>query len=151
MTLQDRLMDDLKTAMRANGEVRRLVIRPVRAEVQNDEISKGQKLDDAGVVEVLSRMTRKYRESIELYKGHGRLGMMEREALELSVVMEYLPQQLSQEEVLEMARQAAQEVGAQGPQDKGKVMGKLIPQLRGKAEGSTVNTVVTDLLESLAR
>ncbi len=149
--LQDRLMDDLKTAMRANDKVRRLVIRLVRAEVQNDEIRKGQKLDDAGVVEALSRMARKYRESIELYKDHGRPGMMEQEALELSVVMEYLPQQLSQEKVLEAARQVAQEVGAQGPQDKGKVMGKLMPQLRGRTEGSTVNAVVTDLLEGLVR
>jgi uncharacterized protein YqeY len=142
-------MEDLKTAMRSHDETRRSVIRLMRAAVQNEEINKGKALDDAGVVEVLSRMARQYRESIDIYRQAARKDLLDKEEGELAVLAQYLPQQLTRAEVADLAKQAVQQVGARGPGDKGKVMGKLMPQLRGKADGNMVNTVVTELLESL--
>ena len=149
MSLQDRLIDDLKQAMRAGDELRRSVIRLIRSAVKNEEISKRGELDDDGVVEVLTRMSRQHRESIEVYRRHNRDDLAVKEEAELAVVLEYLPEQLSADEVRRVADQVAREVGAAGPADKGKLMGKLMPQLRGRADGGMVNTVVTELLESL--
>ncbi len=74
---------------------------------------------------------------------------MDKEQEELGILLAYLPEQISSEEVMALARQVAQEVGAQGPADKGKVMGRLMPQVKGKAEGKLVNDAVTEILESL--
>ena len=150
MTLQATLIDDLKAAMRSGDQVQRSVIRLIRAAVQNEEISRGKELDDAGGVEVLARMARQYRESIDQYRQGNRADLMAKEEAELEVLQRYLPPQMSREEVLALAEQAAQEMGAAGPTDKGKVMGRLMPQLRGKADGALVNAVVTELLDSLA-
>ena len=150
MTLQDRLMEDLKTAMRSHDDVRRSVIRLVRSAVQNERISQGKDLDDASVVQVMARMVRQYRESIAIFREKGRSDLADKEESELAVVMAYMPRQLTSEEVLDVARRVVQEVSARGPGDKGKVMGVLMPQLRGKVDGNVVNAVVTDLLESMA-
>ena len=143
-------MEDLKAAMRAGDETRRSVIRLMRSAVQSEEISKGKALDDAGVVEALSRMARQYRDSIEAYRQANRADLVEREQAELAILAEYLPEQLSREELTELAREAIQEAGASGPAEKGKVMGRLMPRLRGKADGNLVNAIVIDLLESMA-
>ena len=143
-------MEDLKAAMRAGDETRRSVIRLMRSAVQSEEISKGKALDDAGVVEALSRMVRQYRDSIEAYRQANRADLVEREQAELAILAEYLPEQLSREELTELAREAIQEAGASGPAEKGKVMGRLMPRLRGKADGNLVNAIVIDLLESMA-
>ena len=143
-------MDDLKEAMRSGDQLRRSVIRLVRAALQNEQIAKKGELDDAAAIEVLSRMTRQYRESIEVYRKGNRPDLAEQEERELAVVMGYMPQQLSRDEVRNAAQRTAEEVGASGPADRGKVMGALMPQMRGKADGSVVNEVVTELLESMA-
>ncbi len=149
MNIQERLRGDLKSAMRAGDDVRRSVVRLILAAAHNEEIARQKALDDQGMTEVLARMARQYRESIEQYTGTGRPELLAREEAELVVLMEYLPQQLSREEVLALAQKAVGETSAQGPGDKGKVMGRLMPQLRGKADGALVNTVVTELLESM--
>ena len=148
MTLQERLMEDLKTAMRSGDETRRSVIRLIRSAVQSEEIAKRRSLDDAGVVEVLSRMARQYRDSIDAYRQADRRDLAEREEAELAVLAEYLPRQLTREEIAALAREAVRETGAMGPGEKGKVMGKLMPQLRGRADGNLVNAIVVELLES---
>ncbi len=150
MTIEQRLMDDLKEAMRSDDKLRRSVIRLVRAALQNEQIAKRSELDDAAAIEVLSRMTRQYRESIETYRQGNRPDLAEQEEQELAVVMGYMPQQLSRNEVRDAAQRTAEEVGASGPADRGRVMGALMPRLRGKADGSVVNEVVTELLESMA-
>ena len=150
MSIQARLDDDLKTAMRGRDEVAKGTIRLIKAAVQNAEIEKGSTLDDAGVTGVLSRMARGYREAIELYRRHGRDDIAAREDAELAVLMRYMPAQLGRDQVLAMAKRVAEDVGALGPADRGRVMGALMPQLRGVADGSMVNGIVGELLESLA-
>ena len=149
MALRERLDEDLKTAMRARDEVRRSVLRMVRSEIHNEEIARQQPLDDEAIVGVLSRQARRNRESISEFRKGQREDLIQQEEAELQVLMEYLPTQLAPEDVVDLARTAILETGAKGPTDKGKVMAKLMPQVRGKAEGSTVNDIVTELLEKL--
>ncbi len=150
MSIQDRLNEDLKNAMKGHDEVTRNTVRLIRSAVRNAEIEKGADLDDAGVTDVLSRMAKQYRDSIAVYRDAGRTDLVDKEEAELGVVMRYLPKQLDEGEVLELATETADEVGAKGPQDKGKLMGKLMPKVKGQADGALVNRVVTELLKARA-
>ncbi len=149
MSLRDQLSEDLKTAMKAHDDVTRDTVRLISAAVKNAEIEKGGELDEAGSSEVLARMAKQYRDSITTYGDAGRTDLVDKETAELDVLLRYLPEQLGEEQILPLAKAAVTEVGATGASDRGKVMGKLMPQLRGKADGSLVNKVVGELLESL--
>ena len=146
MALQERLMADLKKAMKSGDKTRLSVVRMARAAIKNAEIAKGNPLDDVGVIDVLSKEAKQHRESIAEFSKAKRQDMVAGEEAELAVILEYLPQQMSREEVVTIARQVIEEVGAQGPRDKGRVMSKLMPQLKGKAEGRLINEIVTQLL-----
>ena len=146
LALQERLMADLKEAMKSGDKTRLSVVRMARAAIKNAEIAKGNPLDDAGVIDVLSKEAKQHRESIAEFSKANRQDMVAGEEAELAVILEYLPQQMSREEVVTIARQVIEEVGAQGPRDKGRVMSKLMPQLKGKAEGRLINEIVTQLL-----
>ena len=147
MTLQERLSEDVKQAMRSGDQVRRSILRVVRAAVHNEEIARGKALDDDGVVQVISHLVREHRESIEIFQQGNRGDLVEKEEAELAILREYLPEQLSREEITQLAQQVIQEVGARGLADRGKVMGRLMPQVRGKTEGAEVNAIVAELLE----
>ena len=150
MSIKQRLDDDLKAAMKAGETITRDTIRLIRAAILNREKEKGGAPDDREVVDVLSRMSRQYRESIETYQGAGRNDLAAKEQAELDVLTRYMPRQLTREEVAELAERAAAEVGASGPGDRGKVMGKLMPQVRGQADGAMVNEIVGEILQALA-
>ena len=149
MTLRDRLQDDLKTAMRSKDETRKSVIRMVRAAIQNEEIGKRAELDDDSVVTVLTQKAKQHRESIEAFGLGNRQDLVDKEEAELAIVMEYLPEQMSADEITALAKAAIGEVDPAGPQDMGKVMGRLMPQLKGKADGKAVSGIVTGLLKDL--
>lgn len=144
--MQDRLLSDLKQAMKTGDKMRQSVIRLVRAEIQNAEKAQGKPLDDPGVIDVLSKEAKKRRESIAEFSKADRQDLVAKEEAELAILLEYLPPQLSREEIAAAARSVIEELGAQGPGDKGRVMGKLMPQLKGKAEGRLVSEVVAELL-----
>ena len=146
MVLQEKLMADLKETMKSGDKVRLSAIRMIRAAIKNAEIDKGKALDEAGVVDVLSRKAKQHRESIAEFRKANRLEMVSGEEAELAIVLEYLPQQMSREEVEAIARQVIEETGTLGLGDKGKVMSRLMPQLKGKADGQLVNEVATQLL-----
>lgn len=146
MTIQEQLSDDLKTAMKAQDALTKDTVRLIRAAMKNAEIEKGDALDDAGALDVLARMAKQYRDSITTYRDNGREDLAVREEAELTVVARYLPEQLGEDEVRALAEQAVAELGASGRQDRGKVMGKLMPQLKGKADGAVVNRIVGELL-----
>ena len=149
MTLQERLLDDMKDAMRQRQSERLSVIRMIRAKIHNEEISKRSELDDETVTEVITRMAKQHRESIEQFRNGNRPDLVEKEETELATVMEYRPAQMSSEDISTLVAQVIKEVSATGPSDKGKVMGNLMPQVRGKADGNQVNTVVTTMLSAL--
>jgi len=146
--LKQKLADDLKQAMRGGDEVRRSVIRLVMAAIKNAEIARQAALDDADILGVIAKEVRQRRESIESFKQGNRQDLVAQEEAELAILNEYLPQQMTREEIVAEARRVIDEVGAQGPGDKAKVMPKLIAQLKGKADGREINAVVTELLGS---
>ena len=146
-SLRERLRDDLKDAMRARDAVRRDTIRLVEAALKNAEIEKrGAQLSDQDVQAILQRQVKQRHDSIEQYEQVNRSDLADAERAELAVIEAYLPQQMSREAIEAAARAAIEQLGASGPGDRGKVMGKLMPQLRGQADGATVNAVVSDLL-----
>ena len=149
MTMKSRLEDDLRQAMRDRDTLRRDVIRYMRSEIRNQEIRVQDDLDDQGVIQVLSRQAQQRRDSIEAFSEANRNDLVEKEQAELAIIMEYLPQQMSREEITELVRQVVTEVGAEGPGDMGKVMSRIMPQVRGRAEGREVNAIVMETLRSL--
>ena len=149
MPIQAQLQEDLKQAMRAKDAIRRSVLRYLRSEIHNAEISQQKELDDEGVLAVLSRQAQQRRDSIEAYESANRQDLVEREKDELAIILEYLPQQLTRAEIDELVEQAIADTGASGPADMGKVMGRLMPQVRGRAEGREVSAAVTAALRRL--
>ncbi len=149
MTMKSRLDDDLKQAMRDRDTVRRDVIRYLRSEIRNQEIRVQKDLDDEGVVQVLSRQAQQRRDSIEAFAEAKRADLVEKEQAELAIIMGYLPQQMTRDEIAEMVQQVVAEVGATGPGDMGKVMSQIMPRVRGRAEGREVSSIVMETLRSL--
>lgn len=149
MTMKSRLNEDMKQAMREKNVLKRDVIRYLRSEIRNQEIRDQKDLDDPGVIQVLSRQAQQRRDSIEAYGDAGRQDLVEKEQAELGVIMAYLPQQMTAEEITDLVQQVVAEVGASGPGDMGKVMGAIMPRVRGKAEGREVNVIVQQTLRSL--
>ena len=149
MGLADRIAEDIRTAMRAGDAPRRDLLRLARSGLLNEEKAKGRPLEDEEAVQVLQRQARRHRESIEDFRKGSRQDLVEKEGAELQILEEYLPALMGREAVTQRARQAIQEAGATGPADRGKVMGRLMPQLRGQADGNLVNEVVAELLAAL--
>ena len=150
MPLQTRLQEDLRQAMRAKDAMRRSVLRYLRSEIHNAEIVQQKELDDEGVLDVLSRQAQQRRDSIEAYESANRQDLVEREKGELAIILEYLPQQLTRAEIDELVEQAIADSGASGPADMGKVMGRLMPQVRGRAEGREVSAAAAAALRRLS-
>ena len=146
--LSERLKSDLKQAMKSGDKVRRSVIRLVLAAVQNAAIARKAALEDSDIIGIIAKEARQHQESIEAFKQGNRPDLVAQEEVELVILQEYLPQQITRDEIIAEARRVIEEVGAQGPGDKGKVMPKIMAQLKGKADGREINTVVTELLSS---
>ncbi len=146
MPIQEQLNEDLKTAMKAQDLITKDTVRLIRAAMKNAEIEKGKELDDEGALDVLARMAKQYRDSITTYRDNGREDLAAREEAEFEVLVRYLPEQLGEDDIRALVQQAVSELGASGPQDRGKVMGKLMPQLKGKADGGLVSRIVGELL-----
>jgi uncharacterized protein len=140
------LTADLRQAMKSGDKTRLSVLRMIRARIQNAEIAQQKSLEDSDVIGLISKQAKEHRESIEEFGKSDRQDLVDKEKAELAIVLEYLPQQISRDEITAAARRVIQEVGAAGPGDKGKVMQKLMPELKGKAEGREINEIVTELL-----
>ncbi|MCX5998125.1 MAG: GatB/YqeY domain-containing protein [Chloroflexi bacterium] len=149
MSPVEKLRDDLNRSLRKGDKARVSTIRLLLANIQYAEIAKRGSLDEADLLGVIAKQARQHRESIEAFRQGNRADLVTKEETELAIVEEYLPKQMSRDDIAVAARQAMADVGAKGPGDKGKVMGKLMPQMRGKAEGTEVNSVVSELLAKL--
>ena len=146
--LKESLNSDLKQAMRGGDKVRRSVIRLVLAAVQNAEIARQADLQDGDILGIIAKEARQREESINAFKQGNRQDLVAQEEAELAILNEYLPRQMTRDEIIAEAHRVIEEVGAQGLGDKGKVMPKLIAQLKGRADGREINAVVTELLSS---
>jgi len=149
MTLAERLAADLREAAKNRDAPRRSALRLVLAAKKNVEKARGVLLDDSGVIDVIAREVKQHRESITEFTKGNRQDLVDRQEAELAALLEYLPQQMSREEIVAAARQAIEQVGARGSGDKGKVMAQLMSQVKGKADGREVSDVVSELLSQL--
>lgn len=147
MSLKEQLRADMAAAMRAGDSARRDTLRLVLAAVKQAEVDERTTLDDDGVQAVLAKQAKQRRESIADYEKAGRLELAAQEAAEVALIESYLPQMMSREEVEAVAAEVMAEVGVTDVKGMGQVMGRLMPRLKGKADGRLVNEVVRDLLQ----
>ena len=146
--LKQKLTDDLKEAMHAGDKVKVGVIRLLMSAVKNAEIARQAPSTDGDILGVIAREVKQRQESIEAFKLGNRQDLVDQEAAEMAVLQSYQPEQMTVAEIEAAAKRIIQEVGAVGLHDKGKVMPKLIAELKGKADGREINAVVTRLLSS---
>ena len=148
MALEDRLVEEMKQAMKSNDKLRLSTIRMIRTAVKNKEIEQRKPLDDEGIIRVIQGMVRKSEESVEQFKAGGRMDLVEKETKEIETMKSYLPQPLSREEVLNVIDQTIEETQATSLKDLGKVMKSLMSKLGGKVDGALVNQWVKERLSS---
>jgi len=148
MTIKERLEEDIKQTMRDRNQPRLGALRFLKNAVLMLEKDKQIILDDTGVSEVIAKQVKDRRESIIMFEKGGRKDLVAKESVELAVLEEYLPPQMSVDELSNVIRDVIEELGALTLQDKGKVMGKLMPQVRGLADGAEVNDLVEKMLGS---
>jgi uncharacterized protein YqeY len=146
MTLKERLQEDLKSAMKSKDQLRLSVIRLAKAAIMNLEIAKGHELSDQEVIEVLAKEAKQRQDSIPEYEKAGRADIIETLRNEIKIVQEYLPAQLSENEIRELVKAAIAETGASSKKEMGKVMAALMPKTKGRADGKLVNQIVGSLL-----
>jgi len=148
MSLASRLTEDMKAAMKAReaGRLQLSVIRLAKAAIKNQEIAKGHELNDAEIIEVLAREAKMRRDTIPEYEKASRLDTVETLKQEIAILMEYLPKQMSETEIIGLVKRIAADTGAQSPKDMGMVMGKIVPLTKGKADGRLVNEIVRKVL-----
>ena len=146
MGLEERLVDEMKQAMKTNDKLRLSTIRMIRTAIKNKEIEQRKKLDDDIILKVIQGMVRRGEESIEQFKLGGRMDLVEKETKEAEILKSYLPEPLSQEEILKIIDQTIEETHALSLKDLGKVMKSVMPKLGGKAEGALINQLVKERL-----
>jgi uncharacterized protein YqeY len=146
MSLEERLMDEMKQAMKTNDKLRLSTIRMIRTAVKNKEIEQRKRLEDDDVLRVIQGMVRKGEESVEQFKLGGRMDLVEKETKEIEILQSYLPKALSQEEIIKIIDQTIQETEASSLKDLGRVMKSVMPKLGGRAQGSLINQLVKERL-----
>ncbi|HEY9743232.1 MAG TPA: GatB/YqeY domain-containing protein [Coleofasciculaceae cyanobacterium] len=152
MSLKDRISEDIKIAMKAKDKVRLETVRSIKKVLLEKEVSlrpQGQEsLTESQELEVLAQQAKQRRDSIEQYRQAGRDDLADKEAQELAIIEEYLPGQLSDEEVGAVVDEVIASVGATSVKDMGKVMGSVMQQLKGRAEGQKIQAIVKAKLGS---
>ena len=143
---RERIEADLKSAMKAGDRTRVSTLRMVTSELKNARIDKGEDLEEDEVVGVLAKAQKQRRESEEQYRDAGRDDLADKEAAEAEIIQEYLPEPISDEELSELIDAAIAETGATSMSDMGAVMGRVMPDVRGRAEGSEVSRRVRERL-----
>ncbi len=147
MSIVDRLNEDMKAAMKRGDRERVNAIRQLRAQLLNTRIELGRDLNDEDAIAVLTNAAKKRKEAIEMYRQGGRQDLVEKEQAELAVIQEYLPAPLSSEELEKLVEETIREVGATSMKDMGRVMGSLMPRVRGRADGKEVQALVRSKLQ----
>ncbi len=146
MTLTARINDDVKTAMRSKDKDRLAVLRLITAAIKQIEVDQRITLDDDQVIAVLEKMLKQRKDSIEQFSKAGRDELVAQEAAEIEIIQQYLPEQLSEEEINTLINEAISATGAASMKDMGKVMGLLKPKLAGRADMGLVSRIIKDQL-----
>lgn len=147
MNLSERLNEDMKQAMKSQDKFKLSTIRMVRATMKNLEIDLKRTLNDNEVLDILSREIKQRKDALQEFEKAGRDDLAEKVKAEAEILAEYLPEQLSEEEIKVIVQQTIQETGASSKADIGKVMSALMPKVKGRADGKLVNQAVQQLLQ----
>jgi len=147
LSIKEKLNEDLKRALKEGKKERLSVIRMAKAAIINEEKARIHELSDDEVVEVLSREVKKRKDAKEEYERLGRGDKAEELQREIEVLQEYLPQQLSEEELEKIIKETIEEIGAKDLKDLGMVMKAVLPKVKGRADGKAVNALVKKLLQ----
>ncbi len=148
--LKKKIQEDLKRALKEKDVLKRSVLTMLQSEMHNLEIEKKRALKKEDIIEVITREVKKRKEAIEAYKKGGRNDLTETERKELEILESYLPQKLSEEELIKMIQEAIKETGAESERDFGRVMGALMPKIRGQADGAEVSKLVKKELSKIS-
>jgi uncharacterized protein YqeY len=146
MSLEERLIEEMKGAMKSSDKLRLSTIRMIRSALKNKEIEVRKKLEDEDVMKVIQAMVRKGEESVEQFQAGGRTDLVEKEKKEIEILKSFLPQPLSQDQILRIIDQSIQETQASSLKDIGKVMKSVMPKIGGKADGKLINQLVKERL-----
>jgi len=162
--LREKINSDIKQAMINKEELLLLVLRGINASIKNKEIEKRTKLsktekdlakleeqcklEEEEIVDVISSEAKKRRDAIVEFEKGGRQDLVDKEKSELEIIKKYLPEQMSEDAVKNIVKRAIEEIKAIGPKDTGKVMAKIMPQVKGKADGSVVSRIVGEMLKT---
>ncbi|MBE7053648.1 MAG: GatB/YqeY domain-containing protein [Ruminococcaceae bacterium] len=142
MPIKDKLMEDLKLSMKEKDIIRKNTVQSVRASVLQVEKDTKVTLDDEGVIGVIAKEVKKRKDVLPEYEKSGREDLIADLKREIDILMEYLPSQLSQEELDEIVLNSIKEVGATSMKDMGKIMADVMPKIKGRADGKAVNEIV---------
>lgn len=150
MSLKEKLTADMKEAMKAREEGRQRlgVIRLVRGAIRQQEIDGQRELDDEAVLSVISKEVKQRRDAIEEFQKGGRDDLVRQNEAEIAILMEYLPQQMTEDEVRSAVQEAIAATDASTPKDMGKVMKELMLKVKGRADGKLVNQIVRERLDA---
>lgn len=146
MSLKDRLLDDMKAAMRDKDTIRKNTIQMARAAVLQVEKDNKVTLVDDGIIEVLAKEVKKRRDSIPDYEKSGRQDLIDDLKVEIDVLLQYLPQQLTEVELEAIVKDAIRDTEASSAKDIGKVMQSVLPKVKGRADGKVINQIVKKYL-----
>lgn len=147
MALKEQLMTDFKEAMKAHDEVAKNTISFARAAIKQYEVDHREELDDDGIVAILSKQVKMRKDALADFEKAGRTDLADSYKAEIEILNRYLPEQLSEEEILKTVKETAAELGIEGgKQNMGKLMGPVMAKLKGRADGNSVKKVVTDFL-----
>jgi uncharacterized protein YqeY len=146
MSLKEQLLEDMKNAMKDKDVLRKNAVQMVRAAVLQAEKDGRITLDDDGVIDIIAKEVKKRRDVLPDYEKSGRQDLVDSLRTEIDVLLKYLPQQMTEEEVEAAVREAVQETGASSAKDMGMVMKAVMPKVRGRADGRTVNMIVKKIL-----
>lgn len=146
MVLKEKLQQDWKQALKAGNKFKASTVSMIRSSILLEEKNNGKELNDEDVIGVLAKEVKQRRESLLEFKKGGRQDLVEEAQSEMEILLSYLPQQLSVEEIKDFVNQAVEKVGANNIKDMGKVMGIVVPELIGRADGKLVSEVVKEVL-----
>ena len=146
VSLKEQLMEDLKTAMKLKQTIRKNTVQMVRASVLQVEKDKKIELDDEGVLEVIAKELKKRRDALPEFEKSGREDLINGLKQEIEVLLPYLPEQLSDDELKQIVKAAINESGAESKRDMGKVMAIVMPQVKGRADGKRINMIASEFL-----
>ncbi len=142
MSLKEILMEDLKDSMKNKDTIRKNTITMVRAAIKQEEVDDKKELSEEEIITIINKQLKERRHSIEEFQKGDRQDLIDKCELEIEVLLKYLPKQLSEEELQQIVVDTIKEVNAESMKDMGKIMGAVMPKIKGKADGNMVNTII---------